>query len=339
MNIYDISKKSGFSIATVSRVINGSTRVSAKTKNKVLQTMKELGYTPNAFARGLNLNTMKTIGIMCSSAARPFFSSAIDYLENGLRASGYNSVLCCTGFELENREQCLRLLLSKRVDAVMIVGSDYVTPQPEQMRYILDAANTTPIVLINAYIEHPNIICIQNNDYASIYNTVRRLLAVGKRNVYYFYKSDSRSNNEKLRGYKTALRDFGNVKSHAILLKDALDIPKTVESLLAMGRLDADAVVTSVDFLAIGFLKYANKMGIRVPEDCNVIGYDNTFIATCCEPELTCIDSHVDTLCATAVQSLMQLLESGNASKSITINGDLVIRGTTNIDFSGYQLS
>ena len=82
MNIYDISKKSGFSIATVSRVINGSTRVSAKTKNKVLQTMKELGYTPNAFARGLNLNTMKTIGIMCSSAARPFFSSAIDYLEN-----------------------------------------------------------------------------------------------------------------------------------------------------------------------------------------------------------------------------------------------------------------
>ena len=64
MNIYDVSKKAGVSIATVSRVINGNTNVSEKTKQKVLTVMKEIGYTPNVFARGLGLNTMKTIGIM-----------------------------------------------------------------------------------------------------------------------------------------------------------------------------------------------------------------------------------------------------------------------------------
>ena len=65
INIYDVSKKAGVSIATVSRVLNGNTRVSEKTRDKVINAMKELDYTPNVFARGLGLNTMKTIGIMC----------------------------------------------------------------------------------------------------------------------------------------------------------------------------------------------------------------------------------------------------------------------------------
>lgn len=69
MTIYDISKKAGVSIATVSRVLNGSSSVSEKTKEKVLNVIEQCGYTPNAFARGLGLNTMKTIGIMCADSS------------------------------------------------------------------------------------------------------------------------------------------------------------------------------------------------------------------------------------------------------------------------------
>ena len=69
MTIYDISEKAGVSIATVSRVLNGSNNVSEKTKQKVLRIMEEYGYTPNAFARGLGLNTMTTIGIMCADSS------------------------------------------------------------------------------------------------------------------------------------------------------------------------------------------------------------------------------------------------------------------------------
>ena len=74
MNIYDVSKKAGVSIATVSRVLNGNANVSDKTKNKVLVAMKELDYTPNIFARGLGLNTMKTIGIMCSDSSDTYLA-------------------------------------------------------------------------------------------------------------------------------------------------------------------------------------------------------------------------------------------------------------------------
>ena len=88
MNIYDVSNKAGVSIATVSRVLNGNAKVSSATRNKVLDAMKELDYTPNVFARGLGLNTMKTIGIMCIDSSDIYLANAVYYLEQELRKHG-----------------------------------------------------------------------------------------------------------------------------------------------------------------------------------------------------------------------------------------------------------
>ena len=105
MNIYDISEKAGVSIATVSRVLNHNSHVSPKTREKVLKVMRENGYVPNAFARGLGLNTMKTIGLLCPNAADPYLAQALAYLERAFSESGYNCLLACTGRELEAREK------------------------------------------------------------------------------------------------------------------------------------------------------------------------------------------------------------------------------------------
>ena len=83
MTIYDISEKAGVSIATVSRVLNGSPNVSDKTREKVLDIMERYGYTPNAFARGLGLNTMRTIGIMCADSSDPYLSVPSPSLQSG----------------------------------------------------------------------------------------------------------------------------------------------------------------------------------------------------------------------------------------------------------------
>ena len=104
MNIYDISKQAGVSIATVSRVINGNTNVSQKTKDKVLAVINECGYTPNAFARGLGLNTMNTVGILCPDSSDPYLAKSIYYLEQMLRQNGYDVLLCCTGYELSEKQ-------------------------------------------------------------------------------------------------------------------------------------------------------------------------------------------------------------------------------------------
>ena len=90
MNIYDISEKSGVSIATVSRVLNNSPHVSQKTKERVLSVIEACGYVPNAFARGLGLNTMKTVGLLCPNAADPYLSQALTYLERAFRSHSYD---------------------------------------------------------------------------------------------------------------------------------------------------------------------------------------------------------------------------------------------------------
>ena len=125
MNIYDIAKLANVSIATVSRVVNNSPKVSPKTKEKVLAVMKENEYTPNAFARGLGLGSMKTVGIICPNIDDIYMAKAVSYLEQNLHAHGYDCILGCSGFKQEEKVDYVRLLLSKKIDTLILVGSTY----------------------------------------------------------------------------------------------------------------------------------------------------------------------------------------------------------------------
>lgn len=114
MTIYDVSEKAGVSIATVSRVLNGSENVSAETRKKVLAVIEACDYTPNAFARGLGLNSMNTIGILCADSSDLYLANAVYHIEQELRANNYNCILCCTGYKLEDKKKYLNLLVNKK---------------------------------------------------------------------------------------------------------------------------------------------------------------------------------------------------------------------------------
>ena len=154
MTIYDISEKAGVSIATVSRVLNGSSNVSEKTKKKVLDVINQYEYTPNAFARGLGLNTMKTIGIMCADSSDLYLAKAIYYIEQKLRANDYDSILCCTGYELGTKMSSMNLLITKKVDGIILVGSNFIYERESDNKYIADAAMQVPVMLLNADLEY-----------------------------------------------------------------------------------------------------------------------------------------------------------------------------------------
>ena len=159
VNIYDVAKLSGVSIATVSRVVNGSTKVSEKTRRKVLDVMEQCGYTPNVFARGLGLDSMKTIGILCPDISDAFIAQAVAFLEERLHQYEYDCILGCSGYDLEAKEAHTKMLLSKRIDALILVSSTYAGREghPEDVEYIKEAAKQTPVFLINGFIEGKNI--------------------------------------------------------------------------------------------------------------------------------------------------------------------------------------
>ena len=332
MNIYDVSKHAGVSIATVSRVLNGNPNVSERTREKVLRVMDELGYTPNVFARGLGLDTMQTIGIMCSDSSDPYLAGAIYYLERELHSHNYDSILCCTGYDLKVKQKYFNLLRSKRVDAIILAGSKFVELCPKDNDYILKAAHDIPVMLVNGYLEGENIYSTVCDDYSAVYDAVSRLIRSGSRRILYLYTSYSYSGLNKMDGYKAALTSCGLPVREDLIHQCSKNLEDARDLLLRLSKqgLDFDAVVTSDDSLAVGAVKYAHAKGISVPDQLSIIGYNNSLLSRCTDPEITSIDSRVETLCTTTVKTLMEVFSGESVPSRTTIASDLIKRNTTN---------
>ena len=275
INIYDISKLAGVSTATVSRVLNGSTNVKPRTRKKVMDIIEQYGYKPNAFARGLGLNSMKTIGILCADAS-------------------------------------------------------------EDNQYIKDAAVTVPIMLLNADFDCNNVYCTLCDDYKATQDATEQLINGGAKDILYLYNSNSYSGLKKLAGFQNALL------THDIPLKKQLmqcfkgshedidGVKGFVESLHAKG-LKFDAIVTSDDFLAVGSMNFARANHIKVPSELQVIGYNNSILSHCSEPELSSIDNRLEDMCIQLVKTLVGTLTQNEMPQKTIFSGELVKRGSTRI--------
>ena len=350
MNIYDISQKTGVSTATVSRVINGSSNVSEKTREKVLAVIEESGYTPNVFARGLGLNTMKTIGLMCADSSDPYLARAVYYVEENLRKNNYDVILSCTGYDHSVKERQMKLLLSKRVDAVVLVGSNYVEKNDSLNKYIIKAAKNVPVMMINGSINAPNIYSILCDDHSAVFEVTDRMIASGRKDPLYIYNSNSYSGMRKLNGFKDALKlnDIPCGDRNFIFI-DSRKGGRDVFSVNAVKKAVSDhaakygkfdCAVASDDILAIGALKYAKEAGMSVPADFSAAGYNNFEITECCDPELTSVDNRLDVLCENCVSSLLTLFSEHDASipKKTVFSCEIIERGTTNYIKKGNEV-
>lgn len=331
MNIYDVSAKAGVSIATVSRVLNGNPNVSEKTRSNVLAAMDELGYTPNVFARGLGLGTIRTIGIMCSDSSDPYLAHAIYYLERELRNNGYDAILCCTGILLETKRQYFELLRSKKVDAIILVGSKFIEMRAKDNDYIIEASQEIPIMLINGYLEGDNIYSTLCDDRDAVYQAAGQLISSGCRNILYLYSSHSYSGLSKMQGYKDALLHNELPVRNEYIQQCAKDVLQARDRLFHLHEsgLKFDAVLTSDDSLAVGVIKYAHLTARRIPDDLSIIGYNNSSYSICTDPELTSVDSKVEALCITTINTLMGVFAGSNVPGKTTIAADLIKRATT----------
>lgn len=156
MTIYDISEKAGVSIATVSRVLNGSSKVSEKTRRKVLDIMEDCRYSPNAFAKGLGSNTTKTVGILCTAPSAAYTAGMIYSLQQALRDAGYDSLIYFTGSDLESRQKYFQLLSSKKVSAVILADADNFDTKAANSTLLAEASPAIPVILLYAFTNTPD---------------------------------------------------------------------------------------------------------------------------------------------------------------------------------------
>ena len=335
MTIYDISKKAGVSIATVSRVLNGSENVRPSTRKKVMDVIEKYDYTPNAFARGMGLHSLHTIGILCADSSDLFLARAIYFLEQELQANGYESLLCCTGYNLDAKKNYVNLILSKKVDSLILVGSNFIGTKEEENQYIKDGSTQVPIMLLNASLDYPNVYSTLCDDFSTMFDATSAMLNAGISDILYLYNSDSYSGKKKLSGFKAAM-EAKNIENYEDLIyfydSNIYQINEVVAFLEKAARSGKvfHGIITSEDLLAVAAVKYAQKAGLRIPEDLSIIGYNNSILTSCCTPELTSIDNKLEIQTQQLVQTLLGVLEGREMPKKSLFSGRLVERGTTN---------
>ena len=189
-------------------------------------------------------------------------------------------------------------------------------------------------MVLNADLDIPNVYSVVSDAFTSMYNATLQMIQSGVHDILYFYNARSYSGKHKLSGFRAAMEEKALLDSEA-LIQFYQGPPEDIHAMV--GHLEAvhdrgtafHGVIAADDTLGLAAVKYARKMGYRIPEDFSILGYNNTMLTSCCEPELTSIDNKLETLCRHLISTLLGVLEGNGMPKKTVFSGEIVRRGTT----------
>jgi len=289
--IYDVAQKAGVSLATVSRVMNKNTNVGEKTRQKVLAAMAELDYRPNTFAQSLASNSSNSVGVLVSQLDGPYYGPMMAEIESSLRAANKHVIIAVGHSDAAQEKDSVEFLLGRGCDA-LILDVEAVSDQ-----YLIELSQgTTPIVLINRYIDAISERCIYLNNELGGYLATRHVLELGHRQIAYVSGPKRKHDaNERLEGHKKALAEFGVVLQPELLVEGDY---KEDGGVLAMQQLlqsgeKFTAVVCANDQMVSGAISVCLEQGIRVPQELSFVGYDNIPFARYISPKLTTVNNPI----------------------------------------------
>lgn len=318
MTIYDIAAEAGVSITTVSRVLNGQPNVSKKTLQKVKSVLEKHDYRPNQLARGLVTKSTGTIGILTVDVRDPQYASEAYILEQEFEKLGYAVFLCNTGGDPETQIRYMKLLLEKRVDGIVLVGSVFNDARIDESIRLFSIE--TPILMVNGSISGPNIFSLFCDNGLGTLQATEHLISRGRKRICYLQDSYTYSAFCKVDGYKEALRKAGipfDPSRHVRTERGIEGGIRAVDSLLG-SRVKFDAIMAGEDLTAIGAMKRLKERGVRIPRQVAVVGFNNSLFSQCSEPELTTVDTKNPERLALAVSLLYQVLQ-GQAVPQYTL--------------------
>lgn len=329
-NIYDVAKKAGVSIVTVSKVINNSETVRENNRQKVLQAMKELNYNPSAAARSLASGKTRVIGLVIDSLTDTFLSSAIRAINQCLEKYGYFLALSLVQESYGGDKDDIKipyLFQQDRVDGLLIVSPVY------EDLYILELkGKKIPFVLMDNQKQHHSIPSIIVNNYKGGYDATNHLIELGHKNILHISGPELyMSSRERINGYKDAMSEAG-YESHIINSKE-FSIASGYEitrRLLSEGLLNCTAIFAADDYIAFGVIDALRNADIKVPGDISVMGYDDQDLASSFHPGLTTIKQPAEEMGRTGAETLIKIIKGQlKRFNTITLDPHIVIREST----------
>jgi DNA-binding LacI/PurR family transcriptional regulator len=331
MSIYDVAKKAGVSVATVSRVINESATVSQETKIKVLKAIKELDYVPNGIARSLATNKTESVGIMVSNI-RNYFDHQLAYeLEKNLNEYGIVSILCNTTIETKKKLDYLYLLREKKVDAIITVGSMY--EEKDFFEELAKASKDFPIIMINSILdrEYKNIVTVSSAEETGIMNSLSYIKSRGYKNPIYIYPVDSMENRaaiSKRKAFGKAIKTY--YPENDLIEFESSDVDdEIIEVIKILRDQKADAIQFENDNLAIQYYKHFLSLGVKIPEEIAIVGFDNIDSSNFTQKAISSIDQQLSLQAKIAVESLEKLMRNESVKHETIVDSVFLAKETT----------
>ncbi|WP_133582396.1 LacI family DNA-binding transcriptional regulator [Aureibacillus halotolerans] len=321
--IKDVAKKAGVSVATVSRVLNKSGYVNAKTEKRVLLVIKELNYTPNAVARSLFKKQSKTIALIVPDITNPFFPELARAVEDVTSKAQFTLIQCNSDEQIEKELQYLEILKQKYIDGIILVSNSMDVKT-------LKALNV-PVVLIDRPNE-PSIPTITAKNREGAQLAVRYLLSIGCKKIAHI-KGPAHVVTAKHRyeGYLDVVKSEPWFSSE-LIIEGQYQVNIAMEETIRLlhERQDIDGIFAGNDLMAIGALKAAQKLGINVPEELSIIGFDGISTSQMTSPELTTVAQPIYNMGAMAADKLIKMIQKQPLQMPYEeLDISLVVRQTT----------
>ena len=332
ISIGDIAKHLNISKTTVSFVLNGKARekhISESLEGKVLTYIKEVGYKPNAFARGLRTGKTKIIGMLVEDISDPFFASIARMIEEEANKKGYRIIYSSTENDTERTKALIDIYRTRQVDGYIIAPPPGVE---EDIRSLIH--DNLPVILFDRYFPELQTNNVVVDNFQATYNAVQHFFDNGYKNVAFVtLPSEQIQMKERLNGYQQVIKerkDMAYVKKIGFHNEHSLIVSEIEEFLKENKRIDA--VFFATNYLADAGLEAIRDLGLSIPNDLGVIVFDDSRLFRLFTPSITAISQPIKEISETVIKLLLSKLTSSpkiSEPDTVVIPTSLIIRNSS----------
>lgn len=327
VTVHDVARHAGVSIATVSRALNGRSRISAETRERVLEIASSLGYQPNDLARSLAGMATQTIALLLPDITNPFFPELVKGVQTLADERGHLLLLCHNADDGAKARADIAMLRRKKVDGILLVAGTL------RGRGIAEATSGVPTVVLDRRVPGLRSDLVTVDHRAGARLAVEHLLGLGHRRIAHVTgPSGVSSSKERLTGWEAALRAAGIEPDSGLVVRgDFLEDGGYAagHALLERG-VEFTAAFAANDLTAIGLMTSLTEAGLRVPADVSVVGFDGIHLAAYTAPPLTTVAQPIFDLGRRAAELLLERLIDGHTEpRTVVLGTKLVERGST----------
>lgn len=284
--VHEVARVAGVSAATVSRLLNGTAKVSDDKRQAIEQAIERLNYKPNVLAQNLKTGSSRTIGILTQSLASGYFADAMAGVDDALQGTGYAPLIVSGHWHADEEAERIELLIARRVDGLVILSGNLKDEQ------ILSLSEQVPIVAFGRALQGPRTFGFCLDNYRGACDAVAHLVGHGHRDIAFIAgPSDHRDALARLAGYRDTLAKHGIKPQRKLVLPGDFSESgglQAVERLLASGQ-RFTAIFAANDLTAYGARLALFRRGIAVPQEVSVVGFDDLHSSMYTTPPLTTV--------------------------------------------------